>query len=214
MTTLRKYFRWAVYLVLALGFSLARAGSYEDFFEAVARNDGPAINALLQRGFDVNSRDPKGQTGLFLALRAGAFNAAEALSNGPGLDVNALNEVGESALMMAALKGHVDWCKRLLDRGAQVNKSGWTPLHYAATGASTDAVKLLLERGAVVDADSPNRSTPLMMAARYGSEASVDVLLARGADPRRVNDQKLKAADFARLAGRQSLAAQLDKLAQ
>src|SRR5213596_3045829 len=184
MTMLRKYFRWAVYLVLALGFSLARAGSYEDFFEAVARNDGPAINALLQRGFDVNSRDPKGQTGLFLALRAGAFNAAEALSNGAGLDVNALNEVGESALMMAALKGHVDWCK------------------------------LLLERGAVVDADSPNRSTPLMMAARYGSEASVDVLLARGADPRRVNDQKLKAADFARLAGRQSLAAQLDKLAQ
>ncbi|TMH09925.1 MAG: ankyrin repeat domain-containing protein, partial [Betaproteobacteria bacterium] len=108
MTMLRKYFRWAVYLVLALGFSLARAGSYEDFFEAVARNDGPAINALLQRGFDVNSRDPKGQTGLFLALRAGAFNAAEALSNGAGLDVNALNEVGESALMMAALKGHVD----------------------------------------------------------------------------------------------------------
>jgi len=213
MKILRNCFRYAVVLVLAVSSCLARAGSYEDFFQAVTRNDADAINTLLQRGFDVNSRDPKGQTGLFLALRGGALSAADALFKGRGLDVDALNDVGESALMMAALKGRVDWCKRLLDRGAKVNKSGWTPLHYAATGPSIEAVQLLIERGAFVDAESPNRSTPLMMASRYGNEASVDVLLAHGADPRRINDQKLKAADFARLAGRQALAAQLDKLA-
>jgi hypothetical protein len=90
-----------------------------------------------------------------------------------------------------------------------VNKPGWSPLHYAATGPDPKIVELLLDRGAVVDADSPNRSTPLMMAARYGKEGSVKLLLARGADPKRTNDLNQTAADFARSAGRESLAAQL-----
>jgi ankyrin repeat protein len=114
--------------------------------------------------------------------------------------------------MMAALKGHADWVRKLIERGAQVNKTGWTPLHYAATGPNPAVVQLLLERGAQVDAESPNRTTPLMMAARYGNEAGVDILLARGADPKRTNDLGLSAADFARDAQRTALSARLSKL--
>jgi ankyrin repeat protein len=194
--------------------SAAHAGSYDDFFGAVERNDASTIRGLVQRGFDANSRDPKGQTGLFLALRAGAFSVAEALLKEPTLDVNALNEAGESALMIAALKGQADWSARLVERGAQVNKSGWSPLHYAATGPEPAVVRLLLDRGAAINAESPNRSTPLMMAAQYGSEANVEVLLARGADVRRRNDVGLNAADFARLAKRDALAARLDAMAR
>ena len=51
-----------------------------------------------------------------------------------------------------------------------------------------------------------------MMAARYGPETSVDLLISRGADPRLRNDKGLNAADFARLTGRASLAERLDKL--
>jgi hypothetical protein len=214
MPRLRIYFKAIAYLLAAVCFSSATAGSYEDFFEAIARDDPATVITLLRRGFDVNSRDPLGQTGLFLALRSGSLKAAEAVWQAPSLELNALNEADESPLMIAALKGHVDWCRRLLERGAAVDKTGWSPLHYAATGPEPAVVKLLLERGAAVDAESPNRSTPLMMASRYGDEASVDLLLARGADPRRANDQKLKAADFARLGGRSALAARLDALAR
>jgi uncharacterized protein len=203
-----------LYLLVALGISPAFAGSYEDFFSAIERDDGTAVRNLLQRGFDANSRDPNGQTGLFLALQGGSLKAAEPLVADRALDVDALNEAGESALMIAALKGRLDWTQRLLDRGAQVDKSGWTPLHYAATGPEPAVVKLLLERGAKVDVRSPNRSTPLMMAAQYGNPASVDLLLARGADPTLKNDQGLTAADFARLADRQALAARLATLAR
>jgi ankyrin repeat protein len=203
-----------LHLIVALGVSSAFAGSYEDFFSAIERDDGTAVRNLLQRGFDPNSRDPKGQTGLFLALQGGSLQAAEPLVLDRALDVDALNESGESALMMAALKGRLDWVQRLLDRGAQVDKSGWTPLHYAATGPEPAVVRLLLDRGAKIDAGSPNRSTPLMMAAQYGNPASVDLLLARGADPRLKNDQGLTAADFARLADRQALAARLATLAR
>jgi ankyrin repeat protein len=202
------------YLIVLLCFSSAHAGSYEDFFSAVEGDDAAAIRSLVQRGFDANSRNPQGQTGLFLALQSGTLRAAEALLAEPSLDVNALNEAGESALMIAALKGRLEWTQRLLERGAQLDKSGWTPLHYAATGPEPAVVKLLLDRGARIDAGSPNRSTPLMMAAQYGNPASVELLLARGADPKLKNDQGLVAADFARLADRQALATRLATLAR
>jgi ankyrin repeat protein len=44
-----------------------------------------------------------------------------------------------------------------------------------------------------------------MMAARYGAEANVDLLLARGADKRLRNDRDLDAAGVASLAGRDFL---------
>jgi hypothetical protein len=210
---LSHHFKNAACLLVALTVSTSHAGSYDDFFSAVLANDAQAVHGLVQRGVDANSRDAKGQTGLFLALRGGAFAVADTLIKEPTLDVNALNEADESALMIAALKGQVDWSQRLIERGAQVNKPGWAPLHYAATGPEPAVVKLLLDHGAAVDAESPNRSTPLMMAAQYGNEASVDLLLARGADARRRNDRGLDAADFARLAKRGALAARLDKLA-
>lgn len=201
-------------LSVVLGFSVATAGSYEDFFGAIIRDDPATVGRLVQRGFDPNSRDPKGQTALFVALRAESMKAADALLANAAPDLNLLNDNGESALMMAALKGQIEWVRKLVERGAQVNKPGWTPLHYAATGPNPAVVQLLLEKGANVDADSPNRTTPLMMAARYGNEAGVDVLLARGADPRRTNDLGLSAADFARDAQRNALSARLAKLAR
>ena len=100
--------------------------------------------------------------------------------------------------MMAALRGQLDWARRLLERGAKVHQAGWSPLHYAATGPEPKIVALLLDRGAPIDAPSPNRTTPLMMAARYGAEASVDLLLARGADKRLRNDRDLDAARLCR----------------
>jgi len=198
------------YLIVMIGFSSANAGSYEDFFRAIEVNDATVVRTLIQRGFDANSRDPKGQTGLILALRGGALDAADALLKAPNLDVNALNEAGESALMMAALKGHADWSQRLIDHGASIVKHGWSPIHYAATGPDTAVVKLLLDKGAPIDARSPNGSTPLMMAAQYGAETSVDLLLQRGADPRLRNDRGLSAVDFAKLAKRDALAARLE----
>lgn len=123
------------------------------------------------------------------------------------VDVDAVNRHGENALMMAALKGHLSEARRLIARGAQVNKPEWAPLHYAASTdrpQSLEMVHLLLEHHAYIDAVSPNGTTPLMMAAFYGSTALVELLLDAGADPLLRNEQGLSAIDFARRAGRQS----------
>jgi len=191
----------------------AFAGAYEDFFKAIELDDGRTITQLLRRGFDVNSASETGQTPLYLALRGEAHQAVAALLAAPDLKVDQANEAQETALMMAALRGHLEWCQRLVERGAAVHREGWSPLHYAATGPNPKTVSYLLSRGAQVNALSPNGTTPLMMAARYGNEASVDVLLAAQADAKVRNQKDLTAADFAREAGREALARRLDALA-
>jgi uncharacterized protein len=208
---MKHHFRIIAYLVMVIGVSCARAGSYDDFFIAINRDDDRGVTQLLERGFDPNSRDPKGQTGLILALRDQSPRVAEALWKSPTLDVNVQNASGETALMMAALRGQVAWMRRLLDRGAAVHKDGWSPIHYAATGPDVKAVALLLERGAPVEASSPDKDTPLMMAARYGAEASVDLLLARGASASVTNGRNLDAVDLARAGGRDFLVERLQK---
>jgi ankyrin repeat protein len=208
------YFRFAIYLFVVTMSLRAVAGSYEDFFRAVNIDDARAISKLLERGFDPNAPDEKGQVGLFLALRNDSPKVIAALLAHPQIKIDATNSSDETPLMMAALRGQTEWALRLLDRGARVNRPGWTPLHYAASGPEVKVVALLLDRGALIEATSPNRTTPLMMAARYGAEESALLLLARGASPRAKNDQGLTPADFARLGGRDALAARLEPAGQ
>ena len=186
--------------VLALAAPHAVAGAYEDFFIAILRDDGDAITALLRRGFDPNTRNPKGQVGLVLALQNGSPKAFNALLAARRVNVEARNAQDESPLMMAALKGNLDAVRALLARDADVNKTGWAPLHYAASAGSpqhTRIIALLLENHAYIDAASPNGTTPLMMAAHYGSTDSVQLLLDEGADPTLKNQLGLTAYDFA-----------------
>ena len=206
-----KYFKFVFYSLIAIGVS-SFAGSFEDFFIAIRNDNAGTVAALLQRGFDPNTRDEKGQTGLVMAMQEGSLKAADVLLSHPAIEIDALNQAGESALMMAALKGELAGTRQLLNRGAKVNQPGWSALHYAAAGTEVQLVRLLLEKGADPNAGSPNGSTPLMMAAQYGGEDGVKLLLANGADPKRRNQRDLKASDFARLAGRDNLAAALAKL--
>lgn len=185
------------------------AGSFEDFFAAIQRDDADTLTTLLLRGFDANTRDTKGQVGLTLALQSGNLKAFEVLLLGSNLQVDARNAQDETPLMMAALRGHVNAVRTLIERGADVNKTGWTPLHYAATGTQPqqpEIITLLLENHAYIDAESPNGTTPLMMAVHYGTRDSVQLLLQEGADPSLKNRLGLTAADFALRASRKDMA--------
>jgi uncharacterized protein len=196
------YFKKVIYLLVIVGFSSASAGSYDDFFMAIKQDNSTVILDLLKRGFDPNTLDPTGQTGLFLALREPSPKVAEALIDWPKTNVNILNSKDESALMLAALKDHQALAEKLIKKGADVNKTGWAPLHYAASSGNVAIISLLLENSAYIDAESPNGTTPLMMAAMYGTPAAVKLLLDEGADPQLKNRQGLTALQFAQRGNR------------
>ena len=189
-------------LIVFSVFGVVHAGSYDDFFNAVKQDNARKVKELLISGFDANTPDREGLSGLHLAVLEPSPKAALVLIEWIKTDVNQLNKKGESALMLAALKGNQQIAEKLIKKGGDVNKTGWTPLHYAATGGWIPIINLLLENSAYIDAGSPNGTTPLMMAAMYSTSAAVNFLLQEGADPAIKNQQKLTALDFAQRGNR------------
>jgi ankyrin repeat protein len=194
---LRNFMKFALYLYVFIGYSLSYGGSYEDFFVAVKQDNADIVRNLVKRGFDANIVDPNGQFAIILALREPSLKVVNALLEDASLRVEVRTKNDESPLMLAAFKGLNEVCEQLIARGADVNKPGWAPLHYAATGGHLVALQLLLDNHAYIDAASPNGSTPLMMAAMYGTASATKLLLEAGADPALKNDLGLTAVDFA-----------------
>lgn len=189
------------------------AGTYEDFFRGVSIDYPNVVQDLLKRGFDPNARNEQGQHALHVAIKEDSERVIALLLDLPSIDVDARNAVGETPLMMAAIRSNLPVMRKLLERGAQVQIDGWSPIHYAASQGELPVMELLLARGASLDARSPNGTTPLMMAARYGGQDVASLLLKRGADPRLKNDKGLDAADFARAAQRDRLLAEIERYA-
>jgi uncharacterized protein len=174
-----------------------QAGAYEDFFKAVQVDNVRTVQTLLQRGFDPNTVNPEGVPALMVAVREPSLKVAELLASWPQTRTEVRNAHDESPLMFAALKGFLPLVKKLVNNDADVNKPGWTPLHYAATGGHVPVIEFLLDESAYIDAESPNGTTPLMMAAMYGSPEAVKALIHAGADLTLKNQQGMTALDFA-----------------
>lgn len=205
------YFKLFIQIIVLYGFSSAQAGSYEDFFTAIKQDNSRVVAGLLNRGFDPNTLNPDREHGLILALREPSLLVTQVLITWPTTRVELRTAKDESPLMLAALQGLTDVCRQLIARGADVNKPGWAPLHYAATHGHLAVMDLLLDQHAYIDATSPNGTTPLMMAARYGTPEAVKLLLDAGADPVLKNDPGLSAFDFANQSDRKDSAELISK---
>ncbi|HUH86745.1 MAG TPA: ankyrin repeat domain-containing protein [Pusillimonas sp.] len=172
------------------------------------------VRSQLALGEDPNAVDKTGQPALMLAIQEGAWNTYDLLVRHRNINVNITNTSDETPLMYLAVIGQTKRAEALIKKGAEVNRLGWTPLHYAASKSHVDTVKLLLANKAMVNAPSPDGTSPLMMAAYAGSEEIVRILLAAGADATARNLRGEDAADWARRRNHARLAGQLDALTQ
>ncbi|MCU6433600.1 ankyrin repeat domain-containing protein [Undibacterium sp. Jales W-56] len=176
----------------------AHADAYDDLLVAVKFDDIEVVRSLLNKGIDPNSVEAiRGETILMLALREHSQKVFEALLKQPDIKIEARANNGDTAIMLACFEGNVVAVKQLLEADAQINRPGWTALHYAAAKGNVEIIGILLEHSAYIDAASPNDTTPLMMAVRSGKTDAVKFLLDEGADASLKNQSGMTALDFA-----------------
>jgi ankyrin repeat protein len=155
--------------------------------EAAQAGDLDAVRAFIAGGVDLNGKDDKDQTPLYLASWKGHEEVARFLLD-QGAKVNARNQKDMTALHIAANRGHVDVMHLLLDRGADVHamasETRGTPLHQASRGGDVAATALLLDSGADLQAKEPDiGNLPIHHAIQGRDYDTIELLLDRGADP-------------------------------
>lgn len=157
------------------------AGIYDDILQAANQSNTAGVIDLLRRGMDVNTADAGGSTLTMIAARTNNVQLLDFLIQNRA-NLNRRNRYGDTALMMAALGGHLAIAQRLIAAGAETSNAGWAPLHYAAYGGMNDVLLLLTKSGAALDARAPNGQTALMLAASLGHLEAVRILIDADAD--------------------------------
>ena len=193
-------FRLQTLAAAVVGLHLAlpvSADSLDDLLNAAKLGDTRELVQQIAHGMDPNSTDQNGNTLLILAAREDQPQVVAELLKQRGIKLDARNAAGDSALMLASLRGYTGIAEQLVKAGAPFDHEGWNPLLYAAFEGRTAIVELLLAKGANPDARAPNRSSALMFAARNGHEEVVTRLLKAGADLDLKNDQNETAESWA-----------------
>lgn len=130
------------------------------------------VNLLVERKANIEHRAKTGLTPLMEAASGGYVEVGRILLDKGG-DVNAppVPSSRDTALTIAADKGHYKFCDLLLSRGAMVdvkNKKGNSPLWLAANGGHLEVCQLLFSYGADVDSQDNRKVSVLMAAFRKG----------------------------------------------
>jgi len=144
------------------------------------------VRLLLMHGADINSQAPgrwDGAPPLHLALQRGHRELAIFLIY-KGADVNVRGRTsGLTMLHTAAFIGPLELVTLLIEKGARINARtalGVTPLESALRGRQSEIAEYLIQKGA--DLEFGRRDSPLLLAARFGHERVVKILIDRDAD--------------------------------
>lgn len=130
------------------------------------------VSLLLDRKANIEHRAKTGLTPLMEAASGGYIEVGRVLLE-KGADVNAapVPSSRDTALTIAADKGHQKFVELLLSKGAAVevkNKKGNSPLWLAANGGHLGVVELLYQHDADIDSQDNRKCSCLMAAFRKG----------------------------------------------
>jgi len=155
------------------------------------------------------------KTPLMIAAETGDLEALRGiLTNVAGTDIDESTPFGLNALGYAAIKGHMEAVKLLLNAGAQLSASGEITTLQAGLSGGLEIIRLLIAEGADVNCRNRYGDTALMTAAALGYLEIVNELLKSGADPDIKDNNFATALDHARQHERQEVLDALRRFSQ
>ncbi|AIL32647.1 ankyrin repeat domain-containing protein [Basilea psittacipulmonis] len=153
----------------------------------------------------VNTVLPDGQTPLQEAIIASAWNSYEQILNARDLNINTVNQFGETALMYVSIIGDLKRTQQLIKKGAMIDNWGWNAVHYAVIKKHPKVLAYLLEQHPWVDAPTPDGSTALLLAVEKDCDECALQLFVAGADPYLKNSKGVSAFDQAKARNNQKM---------
>jgi ankyrin repeat protein len=165
------------------------------------------VKKLLDQKAKVDAQGKDGLTALMLAADSNQLDIVKWLLE-KGADPNLEDQSGWTALMKAVYQGHTNCVEALATRSREEVNRG---LLVAALMGHKDTAKVLLDHGAEVDSRAEDGRTPLMLAANKGDQEIVSLLLQAGADPTLTDKAGATAGSLAIAKGYRELATRLQQ---
>ena len=186
------------------------------------------VLTLIRRGCDANVESPRGLTPLLCAVLTGANSDQFEELIKYKVDLNAVNKYGLTALILACRIRDTKIIHVLMRSGASALQDGGrkgagrTAIHACAEHGAEEELRIILDYVKdgggdslrivrLLDAQSDNGDTALMLAARIRNGVMCRVLTSLGANPNIRNAQSRNACYIARNAGWTELADWLEK---
>jgi uncharacterized protein len=206
------------------------------FFQAIQAGDENTVKALLDAEPALaGAKNDRGQSAVLAAVYSGRNAIRDSLlSRGVSLELHEAAAAGQlekvkqivganpamaksyspdgfPVFALAAVFGHQDAAKFLLEKGADVNAvatngTGYNALTGTATTGRTEIVTWLLANGADANHRYGPGYSPLLAAAANGHLETVKILLKHGADLRAKADDGQTAASLAEARGHKEVA--------
>ena len=148
---------------------------------------GPLISAMADSDLTESRLDLAGSNVFSLFLNAARFGRLQVMekmismiADFNGKDLNAVDEEGETALVIACRHSHSEIVNALITNGANINgvgTGGYTALMTAVAKDSVDCISILLQHGADVKVTSVDGTTALHEAASHETPGILEMIL-------------------------------------
>ncbi|GAB4012697.1 MAG: hypothetical protein Fur0010_08830 [Bdellovibrio sp.] len=175
-----------------------------------AANEQSFINWIEKDG-NIQQLTADGSSLLMMAIDAECARCINILLE-KGVDINVVNQNGQSALSSAIIAGNLDLVKTLISRGARIdsyhnNLNYNLIMHVAATGQN-ELLKELVKNQAktIIDQQERQGMTALMYASKEGFADTVKILLELGSNKDLKNEKGENAKSLAIKYGHSDLA--------